>query len=90
MYKHILIATDGSELAEKGLEHGLALAVPLGAKVTVLTVTEPLQREAARAAMGAGVEDPVSLYDQQIDDRMKERTPPVKAALRAEGERRKS
>lgn len=73
MYKHILIATDGSELAEKGLEHGLALAVPLGAKVTVLTVTEPLQREAARAAMGAGVEDPVSLYDQQIDDRMKER-----------------
>lgn len=73
MYKHILIATDGSELAEKGLEHGLALAEPLDAKVTVLTVSEPLQPEAIRAAANAGVENPVSLYDQQIDDKMKER-----------------
>lgn len=39
MYKHILIATDGSELAEKGLDHGLALAKALGAAVTVVTVT---------------------------------------------------
>lgn len=41
MYKHILIATDGSELAHKGLDHGLSLAKSLGGKVTVLTVTEP-------------------------------------------------
>ncbi|MBX2805347.1 MAG: universal stress protein [Hyphomicrobiales bacterium] len=41
MYKHILIATDGSELSEKALEQGLALAKPLGAKVTVATTTEP-------------------------------------------------
>ncbi|RDE09197.1 universal stress protein [Pelagibacterium lacus] len=39
MYKHILIATDGSELAQKGLDHGLALAKSLGAAVTVVTVT---------------------------------------------------
>lgn len=39
MYKHILIATDGSELADKGLKHGLALAKALGSKVTVVTVT---------------------------------------------------
>jgi len=39
MYKHILIATDGSELSEKGLDHGLALAKALGAAVTVVTVT---------------------------------------------------
>lgn len=26
MYKHIMICTDGSELADKGVEHGLALA----------------------------------------------------------------
>lgn len=39
MYKHILIATDGSELSEKGLDHGLALAKSLGAVVTVVTVT---------------------------------------------------
>ena len=41
MYKHILIATDGSELATKALEHGLALAKRDNAHVTVVTVTEP-------------------------------------------------
>jgi nucleotide-binding universal stress UspA family protein len=38
MYQHILIPTDGSELAHKGVVHGLSLAKEVGAKVTVLTV----------------------------------------------------
>jgi nucleotide-binding universal stress UspA family protein len=42
MYKHILIATDGSDLARKAVIHGLALAKALGTKVTAVTVTEPL------------------------------------------------
>ena len=41
MYKHILIATDGSDLAEKAVAGGLELAKALGAQVTALTVTEP-------------------------------------------------
>jgi nucleotide-binding universal stress UspA family protein len=41
MYHHILIATDGSPIADKALIHGLALAKALGAKITVLTVVEP-------------------------------------------------
>ena len=41
MYKHLLIATDGSELAQKAVDHGLALAKALSAKATVVTVTEP-------------------------------------------------
>ncbi len=41
MYPHILIATDGSELAYKGLEQGLALASALGSRVTIIHVTEP-------------------------------------------------
>ncbi len=41
MYKHILIATDGSELAGKAVAQGLDLAKALGAKATVVTVTEP-------------------------------------------------
>ncbi len=40
MYKHILIATDGSDLGQKGVEHGLALAKALGVEVTIVTVTE--------------------------------------------------
>jgi nucleotide-binding universal stress UspA family protein len=41
MYKHILIATDGSELAGKAVVSGFDLARQLGAKVTAVTVTEP-------------------------------------------------
>jgi len=41
MYKHILIATDGSDLAARAVEQGLTLAKTLGAKTTVITVTEP-------------------------------------------------
>ena len=41
MYKHILIATDGSELAGKAVAAGFDLARSLGAKVTAVTVTEP-------------------------------------------------
>lgn len=42
MYKSILIATDGSELALKGVEQGLALADQIGSKVVFVTVTELL------------------------------------------------
>jgi nucleotide-binding universal stress UspA family protein len=41
MFTHILIATDGSELAAKATSTGLALAKQLGARVTVLTATVP-------------------------------------------------
>jgi nucleotide-binding universal stress UspA family protein len=41
MYKHILIATDGSELAGKAVATGLTLAKLLNAKVTAVTATEP-------------------------------------------------
>jgi nucleotide-binding universal stress UspA family protein len=41
MYQHILIATDGSELAGKAVATGLELAKRLGAKVTVVTAIEP-------------------------------------------------
>lgn len=41
MYKHILIAVDGSELAQTALKHGISLAKALDAKVTIVTVSEP-------------------------------------------------
>jgi nucleotide-binding universal stress UspA family protein len=42
MYRHILIPTDGSELAQRGVAHGLALAKSVGAKVSVINVVEPI------------------------------------------------
>lgn len=73
MYRHILVATDGSELSLKGLEHGLALAKTLDAEVTILTVSEPLDPEAVQAAELAGIKNAATRYDQQIDIVMKER-----------------
>ena len=40
MYSRILIATDGSQLANKAVEHGLQLASSLKATAIIVTVTE--------------------------------------------------
>ena len=41
MFTHLLIATDGSELAAKAETTGLCLAKRMGARVSVVTATEP-------------------------------------------------
>src|SRR5262245_25906960 len=38
MYKHILIATDGSELAERAVTNGVSLAKSLGARISAIIV----------------------------------------------------
>ena len=43
MYANILMSTDGSDVARKGVQHGIALAKALNAKATIITVTEPLE-----------------------------------------------
>lgn len=40
MYKHILIATDGSEVGDKAIMQGVEVAKRFGAKVTIVKVTE--------------------------------------------------
>jgi nucleotide-binding universal stress UspA family protein len=41
VFKHILIPTDGSDLAQKAVQQGLELAGHLKAAVTAITVTVP-------------------------------------------------
>ena len=41
MYKHILVPTDGSALAARGIKEAIRLARALGAKVTGVYVTAP-------------------------------------------------
>ena len=52
MYTNILMSTDGSDVARKGVEYGITLAKALNAKVTVITVTEPLPVLWERARLG--------------------------------------
>lgn len=51
MYQHILIATDGSELAEKAVSAGLNLAKALNARVLAVTVSEAWAAYAAPEIM---------------------------------------
>ena len=60
MFKHILIATDGSELAGKAVAAGFALARALGAQVTAVTVTEPWT---ALVSADTGIGFPVDDYE---------------------------
>jgi nucleotide-binding universal stress UspA family protein len=41
LFKNILIATDGSDLAAKAVEQGVLFPKEIGAGITALTITEP-------------------------------------------------
>lgn len=64
MYRHILIATDGSELAWKAVSEGVALAKYVGARVTAVTVTElwSVTEMATKARLGE--KHPVEAYEE--------------------------
>lgn len=60
MYARILIASDGSELADRALEHGLKLAKLAGSELTIVTVTEPVTIVGGGyASVAGGVIDPL-------------------------------
>lgn len=63
MYKNILIATDESELADRALAHGLALAKELKARVTVVTVTELWSALEMAHEAGKVNPDPIHHYE---------------------------
>lgn len=66
MYKHILIATDGSDLAQKAEAAGLTLAKSLGAQASAVTVTEPWDALSMAALAERGISNPVADYDQAV------------------------
>lgn len=61
MYQHILIATDGSDLAQKAVAMGLSLAKAHRARVTAITASEPWS--VARSSDGA-LAVPFDAYEQ--------------------------
>ena len=63
MYQHLLIPTDGSELSQKAVDHGIAMAQAINAKVTALTVTAPFHTLAVEPVM---VTDTRDQYDQHV------------------------
>lgn len=86
MYNHILIATDGSDLAQRGVDHGLSLARALGSKVTVVVVTERFPLQGATTSSG-WVGSPVDYekYDRGQKQFASDTLAAVKAEARALG-----
>lgn len=63
MYRHILIATDGSELADRAVVHGSALAKSVGSKATIVTVTETWSPFEMVDDIQSGVQDPIGEFE---------------------------
>jgi nucleotide-binding universal stress UspA family protein len=82
MYKHILIATDGSELAGKAVATGLKLAKVLNAKVTAVTATEPWT---AMVTGEAALAFPVEEYEKSSAEESARILGEVGSAAKADG-----
>lgn len=65
MFKHILVATDGSELSKRAIEMAVALAQSVGAKVTAVAATWPVP---PLHIEGAGKAVPNDVLDQNMID----------------------
>jgi nucleotide-binding universal stress UspA family protein len=85
MYQHILIATDGSELAGKAVSHGMALAKRLNIPVTAVTVTEPWSvLELGRQAR-QGNQNPIAQFEDMATAAATSILEKVKQAANSQG-----
>jgi nucleotide-binding universal stress UspA family protein len=84
MYTHILIPTDGSELAQNGVDHGLSLAKALGSRVTIITATEPFPVPTGGAAWGVTSAD-IASYNDGREKAAEEMMAPIKATAEKMG-----
>ena len=65
MYKHILIPTDGSELASHAVTQGLSLAKAVGAKVSVIVVEAPFDVLHVRESRSRHLGEELALHAEQ-------------------------
>ena len=82
MYKHLLIATDGSEVAGKALVQGLGLAKALDAKVTIVMVSEPWT---SMVSGEAAIAFPIQDYERAVTANATEVFAAATSAAKAKG-----
>lgn len=83
MFKRLLIATDGSELAGKGVATGLALAKTLDASIVVVTATEPWT--AMTNGEGLAFDFPIGEYEKSCAEQASRILTSVKADAERQG-----
>lgn len=88
MYKHILIPTDGSRLAAKGIREGTRLAKSLGARITGVYVAAPYLPPvySEGAIVYAGVRSSAE-YKKAVEKAARKHLGAIEQAARAAGVR---
>lgn len=66
MYNNMLIATDGSDLAGRAVDHGLMLAKGIGASVLFVTVTDIWSSVEMASETVRGTENPMKSYEEMV------------------------
>jgi len=82
MFKHVLIATDGSPLSESAAHSAVQLAKSLSAQVTAITVSPPFHVFTTRYIMVADTED---AYNEDCERRARETLEVVRTAAESAG-----
>src|SRR5262249_21753848 len=72
MYKRILVATDGSDLANKAVAHGIALAKAVNAPLSAVAVTDNWSPFEMAHDFDRGHKDPIGTYEALAADRAKQ------------------
>jgi len=81
MFKHLLLPTDGSPLSARAIDQGVALARQLGAKVSMITVLEPLRAFNASSELLADVRESFEKNSREAADRTLQAAADQAAAL---------
>lgn len=84
MFRHILIPTDGSELAEKAICYGVELAKEQAAKITAVVVTRPFLIVTLEPGMLAGTP---ATYAKHVAERTRKYLDVAAQAAEAKPER---
>jgi nucleotide-binding universal stress UspA family protein len=79
MYKRILVATDGSQLSDKAVEHGLKLADLTGAELVAVKVVPRYPQTYFEGGVALGA-DEVAKIEKQWNDEAMDALNAVKAA----------
>lgn len=82
MYKHIMNPTDGSPLSEQAMNHAIALARAVGAKITGLTVSIAYHTFALDPVM---VSDTAEQYQKDCEARAERYLAPIRDAAKKAG-----
>ena len=82
MFKHLLVATDGSPLSEQAALKAVQLAKSMSASLTAVTVSAPFHVLAVDAVMVTDTED---VYDAECKKRAEEYLAVIKTAAKSSG-----